>query len=296
MAYGMPYMGSKSKIAKDIIKCLPSAEYFVDLFGGGGAMTCCAIESGKYKTVVYNEKEKLVYDGFNMAINGDFITEKRWISREDFDKLKSIDPYVAICYSFGNSLTNYLYSALIEPWKEALHYARIFKDYSKLRQFGIYGDGGKIDIANNFTSYKQKYCNWMSDNINADKQHFGELEHIERLNRLEHIERLNRKNIEIKTYNLSYEQLQLPNNSIIYCDPPYKDTKKYLSNFDHDKFYTWLRNNENLIFISEYNMPNDFYEIANFSRIDTYKTNSKRVTEKLFCNKPYKIVQSIKLF
>jgi site-specific DNA-adenine methylase len=35
MTYGMPYMGSKSKIAKDIIRLLPSAEYFVDLFGGG---------------------------------------------------------------------------------------------------------------------------------------------------------------------------------------------------------------------------------------------------------------------
>ena len=38
MAHGMPYKGSKSKIAEDIIKCLPSAEYFVDLFGGGGVL------------------------------------------------------------------------------------------------------------------------------------------------------------------------------------------------------------------------------------------------------------------
>ena len=36
MTYGKPYQGSKSKIAKDIIQILPPAEYFVDLFGGGG--------------------------------------------------------------------------------------------------------------------------------------------------------------------------------------------------------------------------------------------------------------------
>lgn len=36
MSYGMPYMGSKSKIAKDIIRLLPSADCFIDLFGGGG--------------------------------------------------------------------------------------------------------------------------------------------------------------------------------------------------------------------------------------------------------------------
>lgn len=35
--YGMPYMGSKSKIALDIIKKLPSGKRLVDLFGGGGA-------------------------------------------------------------------------------------------------------------------------------------------------------------------------------------------------------------------------------------------------------------------
>lgn len=33
--YGIGYMGSKNQIAEDIIKILPPAEYFVDLFGGG---------------------------------------------------------------------------------------------------------------------------------------------------------------------------------------------------------------------------------------------------------------------
>ena len=37
MNYGIPYKGSKNKIAESIIAQLPSAKHFYDLFGGGGA-------------------------------------------------------------------------------------------------------------------------------------------------------------------------------------------------------------------------------------------------------------------
>ena len=33
--YGIPYMGSKDKIADDILSVLPRGKRFVDLFGGG---------------------------------------------------------------------------------------------------------------------------------------------------------------------------------------------------------------------------------------------------------------------
>ncbi len=105
----MPYKGSKSKIAEQILNVLPDAEWFVDLFGGGGAMTHCAALSLKYKYVLYNEIEPLIYKGFKMAVNGEFKNESRWISREDFFKLKDVEPYVAICYSFGNDCKTYCY-------------------------------------------------------------------------------------------------------------------------------------------------------------------------------------------
>ena len=35
MNYGMPYKGSKSKIAEWLIEQLPKAKHFYDLFGGG---------------------------------------------------------------------------------------------------------------------------------------------------------------------------------------------------------------------------------------------------------------------
>lgn len=54
-----------------------------------------------------------------------------------------------------------------------------------------------------------------------------------------------------------------PDNSIIYCDIPYKGTKQYATSksFDYDSFYNWCRNMKHFghrVFISEYDAPNDF--------------------------------------
>ncbi len=59
----------------------------------------------------------------------------------------------------------------------------------------------------------------------------------------------------------SYEELEIPKNSIIYCDSPYKGATGYKDKFDHDKYYEWCRlqvKNGHNVFISEYNAPADF--------------------------------------
>jgi len=62
-------------------------------------------------------------------------------------------------------------------------------------------------------------------------------------------------------HSVSYENLNIPPNSIIYCDPPYKGTAKYKDDFNHDKFYEWCRQKHkegHKVFVSEYEMPDDF--------------------------------------
>ena len=54
-----------------------------------------------------------------------------------------------------------------------------------------------------------------------------------------------------------------PDNSIIYCDIPYKGTKQYATSrdFDYESFYNWCRSMKELghkVFVSEYDAPNDF--------------------------------------
>jgi len=77
-------------------------------------------------------------------------------------------------------------------------------------------------------------------------------------------------------------------NYLIYCDIPYKNSKKYAfdTNFDYDIFYDWCRllsKRGHKIFISEYEMPDDFkcvweMEVTN----SMHPTKTKKPIEKLF--------------
>ena len=90
----------------------------------------------------------------------------------------------------------------------------------------------------------------------------------------------------IELFHCSYDKLSIPDNSIIYCDPPYRGTTKYAHAIDYDKFYEGCREQKkkgHTIFISEYNMPADFkciWEQELPCRLNPSKT-TKRV-EKLF--------------
>lgn len=215
MRYGMPYQGSKNQIAEKILFYLPSGKRLVDLFGGGGAISHCASLSYKWESVLYNELNPLVYKAFKMAINGEFKDEKRWISHEEFMRLRDTDPYVAICFSFGNDMSTYAYSKEKEPWKKALHYARVFKDNSLLREMGI----------NSVES----------------------LQRLQRLQRLEHLP--------IETINGSYTDYIYRDGDVVYCDPPYENTDcGVYGGFDSEAFYTWVESRPYTVYFSTYEM------------------------------------------
>ncbi len=58
----------------------------------------------------------------------------------------------------------------------------------------------------------------------------------------------------------TYEKLDIPDNSIIYCDPPYEGTTGYNSTLNHTEFWEWCRymSIRHKVYISEYNAPDDF--------------------------------------
>ena len=132
--YGLPYMGSKNKLAEEIVNFLPQKKVLVDLFGGGGAISVCASQSGKYEKIIYNELNSLISETFQKAINGEYENERRWVSREEFEKLKKTDGYVAICFSFSNNCNTYMYGPKIEPYKRAYHYAIVFDDFGPFNE------------------------------------------------------------------------------------------------------------------------------------------------------------------
>jgi DNA adenine methylase len=83
-----------------------------------------------------------------------------------------------------------------------------------------------------------------------------------------------------------YQDLDIPNNSIIYCDPPYEGTIKYNEGINHSDFWEWCRvktKEGHKVFISEYNAPNDFECIWSKEVSNTLSKQKKSTkTEKLF--------------
>lgn len=85
----------------------------------------------------------------------------------------------------------------------------------------------------------------------------------------------------------TYSDIIIPDGSLIYCDPPYKDTKQYGTSkgFDHDKFWQWVReiSKNNVVLVSELQAPNDFKCIwSQDLKIAMNNDTSKINTEKLF--------------
>ena len=84
----------------------------------------------------------------------------------------------------------------------------------------------------------------------------------------------------------TYTQFSDLENYIIYCDPPYANTRcKYGEKFDNEEFWNWVRemSETNVIFVSEYTAPTDFECV--FENTKKLQTSSKRIPsgcEKLF--------------
>lgn len=85
-----------------------------------------------------------------------------------------------------------------------------------------------------------------------------------------------------------YDKLNIPDNSIIYCDPPYQGTTGYGTKFNHDEFWQWCRDKSkegHQVFISEYSAPGDFicvWSKEHGVNFDSSRMTKQRRVEKLF--------------
>ena len=313
MRYGLPYKGSKNIIVTFLIDAFPRKKNFYDLFAGGCAVTHGALLSGKFENFYINDISDYP-EVFLKAINGGFKDEKRWISREDFFNLKDKEAYIRYCWSFGNKGFNYLYSKEIEPWKKALHYARVFNDFSLLEAFGIKTNkADRITVAKNADEWKKKYIEWYCkevlhfeyEEIYGLQELLESLERLQRLQRLQSLQsleslqslqRLQRlqslqslESLErLQSFRGSYEKIKIRPDSVIYCDIPYRNTDEYgEGGFDYERFYDWCEKQTEPLYISEYWMPPERFEcVASIEKSVTLCSGGgKKAVEKLFVPK-----------
>lgn len=88
--------------------------------------------------------------------------------------------------------------------------------------------------------------------------------------------------------NKDYKEFSEIKDSIIYLDPPYKDTKKVYkhNNLNYEEFYSWCEDmsKDNMVLISGYEMPDDFEVVYEFKKArSTFQGgNNGKNYEKLF--------------
>lgn len=307
---GIPYMGSKRKLASDILEKITQRHHnitdFYDLFGGGGSISFTAIRDYRFK-VHYNELNKHIYSLVKYLKENKTLEPKfyEWVTREEFfnqvnksnDEADWFSGFVMSCWSFGNSQNSYLYGADIEEQKRMLHELIVNKceksilEFEKITNVKIeeYFLKGKDvqERKNHFTRMLKKLeTNQFYRTFNQDVQNqtlFQQLARIQHLGAIQNLQNL--QNLQIT--NTSYENVLInPNgNPIIYCDIPYKGTGEYKEGgFNHDAFYEWFSNLDYPAYLSEYDAPFEKIEMFKHRSSLSATNNKKKVFESIFWN------------
>jgi site-specific DNA-adenine methylase len=275
----VPYMGSKrrsaGKIYQTIVNLSPEFDTICDLFCGGGAISEIFIKKG-FK-VIANDKNKYVVALLDQVINKKLDEKKclEWVSREKFKDVQ-LNPnnyedwyvgYVQCIWSFGNNQKTYMFGKEVEPCKKAAHELVVNCDETLIKQFFNHPSGKDLEIMKKEKTVHLRQMTFikimrkLGNTIEGPKQ-LQQLEQLERLERLEQLERL-------EFYSDDYKNIIIPDNAVIYCDPPYKGTAEYKEGgFDHDKFWDWVREKSKIhkVYISEYTAPDDFVKVLEFSQ------------------------------
>lgn len=268
--YGVPYQGNKSRIADIIISILPKGKRLVDLFGGGGAITHCAMLSNKWEYFLYNDLNEMITTLFTDAINGKYHDERRVITREDFEALKDTDPYVKYIWSFGNNGLAYLWGKHIEEIKCTACHSLLDETLNERRLAYVH------------------FVKMIQETDDPTPNRLAPLERLQALTQLEALQRLEVKNID-------YRDFDYQEGDIVYCDVPYEQTDKkqcddYGLTFDSVEFYEWAKTRPYQVFFSSYEISDDgFYskKIKSVMSLIGATTNSQKRTEYLYSNKPF---------
>jgi site-specific DNA-adenine methylase len=304
MNYGVPYMGSKSKIASLIGRLLPRAENFYDLFGGGGAIThyMATARAAHFKRFIYNEFDPAPFQLFKDGASGKYSPENfkpEWIGPEDFKARKDKDPYVKYIWSFGNSCTSYLFGAKIQKIKRMGHQAVVFgeitPEFTRVTGISAWPKGATSTKARRLYLVKRVRLLRKSRPRDFELEQLQQLQQLERLEQLQQLQRLQQlqqlERLErLEFSNLDYRKIEIKENSIVYCDPPYAETAVYevnkRSGFDSAAFLSWAEASEHPVFVSEYaDISSRLRLFANIPKRKIYKgAGGKSGTERLFMN------------
>ena len=307
---GLPYMGSKRKLASKIINKImadnPNTKYIYDLFGGGGAISLYAIQVPKIEKVFYNELNHGVVELFKDVLDNG-VTSKyyQWVNSETFHKHKNDNDWFGglckVVWSFGNNQRSYLFGKTIEADKKLLHEIVVDKNRKSLSLFnekfdvnvGLNEDLFELTINERRLNIQRQLKKHLNNN-NREKlskimilggenprnitQQLQQVQQLEKIGRLTTTSKLS---LTCKSYN-EVDILTPTEETIIYLDPPYKNTGKYQKTIDYDNLLKWIKKSKYKVYVSSYEFD-DLECVAEFEHRATMSaTANNKVSEKLF--------------
>jgi len=286
---GIPYMGSKRKLASNILHEITQRHNgltdLYDLFGGGGSVSFTAIRDYRF-TVHYNELNKHIYSLVEYLKTHKELEPKfyEWVTREEFKNQinKSNDDadwysgFAMSCWSFGNnSEKGYLYGKHLEHSKYLAHRFIVDGCLKSMTELGL--NIPELININDIQERRILFCNYIDKNENVLQ--YSNVIHLARLQNLQNLQ-----NLQIN--NSSYEKVPIVgNNPVIYCDIPYKGTGEYKEGgFNHDEFYQWFSDLEYPAYLSEYQAPFECVHRFKHRSSLSATNNKKQVVESIFWN------------
>lgn len=255
---GMPYQGSKNGVAEKIVATLPPAENFVDLFFGGGAVTHAAMLSGKFQNFIANDLRKTP-QAWNRLVGGIGDEYDRFVSREEF--LASDDIALKMMWSFGSSCRTYACAGIKETIFRLVMGSTVEERYTACRRLLKELQGREGDLYRDLHPVQPAYSlRWL---------------------------RSLKGNRTVTPSNLDYREVPIPENSVVYCDPPYEGTGNYGNEFDHAAFWEWARTREFPVFVSERTSPEDFVAVLEYTKQSKFNKDSGKRKEGLFIHRRF---------
>ena len=277
--YGIPWQGSKSRIAEWVVDMLPPSHTLVDLFAGGCAITHRALLSGKWERIIAND----VTDStrvFFAAINGEFDGYAACPSREEWFAYRDEDTASALMMSFGNDRKTYLWSPELEavkrPASMMISAGSIWERYQWYHRF-----------CKALTAYLASHDNDPTLVCDSHGHGANEQENRERLQQFERLQRLQglQGSQGLQGLQGDYRLVDVPEGATVYADPPYRDTANSAryGHFDFAAFDLWLAGVDFPVFVSEFTAPEGCVEVASCERTTSMSaTTTSKVTERIF--------------
>lgn len=248
--YGIPYRGSKSRIAGWVLDQLPPGDCLVDLFAGGCAVTHAAMEAGRYARYIAND----IGDGpkvFRDAMRGEFDGFMLHVpTREEMQG--SPDLATRVIYSFSNDCEGYLWGKDMEAVQRAA--SALILDPSV--------HGRRLA----WRHLCQELGRYIADGGDPDR-----VKSKDDLQRQERLQSISGLGGDLTVYGVDYRDCPVPEGAVVYADPPYRGTRRgrkvdmrgYAGGyFDVAAFDRWLDEVPFMVCVSEVTCPDGCVLVA----------------------------------